>query len=74
MEMEELQATIRESTEANRMMMQHMAAQDEERAVWAARTGAETVKTEHDKIPGLQAESDEDEESDDEDGPLPLPG
>ena len=88
-----MEATLHEVTEANRMLMRRMAAQDEERAVWAARTGAETVKTEHgegdvdepsnDKIPGLQADS-EDEESDDEDGrgaprdtmpsmPWPLP-
>jgi hypothetical protein len=88
----DMEATLRETNETNRMLMRLLAARDEE--VRAARTNAETVKTEHgegdvdepsnDKIPELQADSDEDEEIDDEDGrgapedqmpsmPWPLP-
>ena len=88
----DMEATLRETNETNRMLMRLLAARDEE--VRAARTDAETVKTEHgegdvdepsdDKIPGLQAHSDDDEEIDDEDGrgapedqmpsmPWPLP-
>ena len=53
------------------MLMRRMAAIEEERAIWAARTGAATVKTEHgegdvdepktkdDKMPGMADDSEE---------------
>ena len=72
----DMEAILRETNETNRMLMRLLAAQDEE--VRAARTDAETVKTEHgegdvdepfdDEVPGLQAHSDDEEEIDDEDG------
>ena len=42
-----LEADLRKRDEDVRMLMRRMAAIEEERAVWAARTGAATVKTEH---------------------------